>query len=243
MKRILTLIILCMTLSVSVFADAASDRARRNAITAGNELYRAKNYSGALSKYQQALKADPSSLTAQFNQALAMSQIANALPEAKAEEKAKMLEEASKLFEGVAKHTSDSPSLASRANYNLGNLKYQSQDYPGAITNYKQALRLNPNDDKARRNLRIAQLHLPKQDQNKDQNKDKDQDKKQDPNKDKNKDQDKNQDQQPPQQQPQQPKNIDQQTADRLLQRSADKENQTRRKAAYGSPSNRSKRW
>lgn len=253
MKRIF-LAFICIFAISSVFAATPSDRRARKAIEEGNKSYRTKNYQGALNSYNAALKDDPQNITALFNRALALTQIADALPADKEKEKAEMLEQAGQQFEDVAKHVSDSPELAARANYNRGNISFNAQQYQDAIESYKQALRLNPADNNARRNLRIAQQRLPKQqDNNKNQNKDdkdknkdnKDKDKKQDSNKDKDKNKNNqnkdNKDQQTP---PKQQSGMSNQTADRILKRSADKENQTRKQAMFGNQGRqRSKRW
>lgn len=252
MRRLIT-IILCLFAIGSIQALDMNARQERKSIVRGNEAYRAKNYQKALADYNEALKINPSNLTALFNKALATTQIANGLSTDKAQDKARMLEQASKDFESVAKHTSDNPTLAARANYNRGNLSFFDKKYEDAIQYYKNALRLNPKDDKARRNLRIAQQNLPRQqqDKNKDQNKDKnknkdkdkDQNKDQDRNQDKDKDKDKDKNQNPRQQPQQQKQDMNNQAADRILKRSTDKENQTRKNFTIGNPNRHSRGW
>ena len=140
------------------------------------------------------------------------------------------------------------PRLASMANYNLGNVAFNSEDYSKALGYYKQALRLNPNDDKARRNLRITQLKIQDQD-NQDQDKDKEEDQKdkeqnQDQQQNQNQNQDQNQDkqdQQNNQQQQPKPQDINQQTADQILKAMENKENQTRARVATGNQGDKSK--
>ena len=81
--------------------------------------------------------------------------------------------------------------IVEKAAYDLGNLAFNQQNYQGAIDHYKNALRKNPDNDKARENLRLAQKKLEEQNKNQDKNKDQQ-------NKDQNKDQNqqnKNQDQ------------------------------------------------
>ncbi len=252
MKRLLFSIMICMLTVASATAVDMNARAERKAIDQGNTLYKEKNYTGALSNYEKALKVNPASLVAQFNKALALTRIADAMPPQQEQEKSKMLTEASKMFEAVAKHTSDNPDLAARASYNHGNIAFSQEQYPDAIEDYKSALRLNPNDDKARRNLRIAQQRLPKQnknknkDQNKKQNQNQDQkkNKDQDQNKDKNKDKDQNKNQQNKQDKQQQSsQDMSKQAADRILKRSNDKESQTRKKLMNTSPASRGKGW
>ena len=150
-------------------------------------------------------------------------------------------------------------SVAEKAFYNLGNLAFNQQQYQQSIEHYKNALRRDPSDDKARENLRLAQKRLEQQnqDQNQDQNKDKNKDQQQDQNKDQqqnqdqqNKDQnqdqqnkdenkDQNQDQQPQQQdkQPQkqnppqqQQGGMSQENAEKILKAMENEEAATRRR-------------
>lgn len=262
MRRFIS-VILCLFAVSAMYAVDMNARKERKAILDGNAAYRGKDYKAALSDYEQALKINPGNITALFNKALATAMIAEGMPAAQAEDKSKLLAQASKDFESVAKHTSDNPALAARANYNRGNISFKDKKYQEAIDYYKNALRLNPNDNQARRNMRIAQQNLPKQNQDKNQDKNRNQDKKQDKEKDKdknqdknrdnNKDQDKNQDkdqnkdrkdQKDQRQQPRQQKqDMNNQAADRILKRSTDKENQTRKNFTIGNPNKRSRGW
>jgi len=72
--------------------------------------------------------------------------------------------------------------LAAPSRFNLGNTLYQKQDYQGAVSAYKDALRLRPGDEDTIRNLELAlrqqrkkqeqqQRDQQKQDQKKDQQK------------------------------------------------------------------------
>lgn len=262
MTRIFITILISMFVAVSAAAAPASTRAERKAIEAGNAAYRAKDYAKALSFYKIAERENPASLVARFNQGLAQMQVANAMDGTKKEQKEQKMAEARKALESVASNFATDAALASRANYNLGNLSYLAQDYQAAVDYYKQALRLNPDDDKARKNLRLAQMKLPKdkKDDKQDKKNDKDQkqqDKKNQPkpqpqqNKDEKDKQDK-QDQQNPRQNPQQQQpqqrqgGMSRQAADRILKHSSDKEKQTMKKAMFGNeranPSSR-RRW
>jgi len=257
MKRSIIALFCLLTIFMAGAVDMNA-RKERNYIKEGNEAYRAKDYNHALSCYDNALKVNPSGLVALFNKALATTRIAESLPKAQGEKKTKLLESAAKDFETVAKHTSDNPGLAAQAFYNRGNISMMGDGknkYEEAIDFYKNALRLNPGDNRSRRNLRIAQMNMPKSDKNnkqnqnknndknKDQQKDKDKDKdNQDKNKNQNKDENNNQDKQP--QHNPQPQDMNKQSADRILKRSSDKENQTRKKFSIGNPnSGRRKGW
>lgn len=220
-------LICCVVPGVSV-AQTESNRKERNCITEGNKLYNQGNYREAIKRYQEALKQNPSSAVARYN--LGLSQVVLGTNPADTTQAAKELaQKGVQEMEQVAKMGSEKPMLASRANYNLGNIAFNSEDYRNALNLYKQALRLNPADDNARRNLRITQLKL--QDQDQDQDKD-DKDRNQDQ---QDQDQQQNQqDQQDQKQNPEQPQqnqqeqNLNNQTADQILKAMENKENQTR---------------
>lgn len=224
-----------------------SNRKERNFIKEGNKLYNEGRYRAAYQKYQEALKENPNSAAGRYN--LGLSQIRLGSNPSDTTQSAKdMLKNGCQTMEQVAKMGAEKPDLAARANYNLGNVAFDSEDFANALNYYKQSLRLNPDDEAARRNLRITQLKLQNQnqDQNKDQNQDKDQnkDQNQDQNKDQNQDQnkDQNQDQQQNQNQnqQQQQQDINQQTADQILKAMENKENQTRARVGNGTQGDKS---
>lgn len=250
-KYLITLLsVLILSLFPSqVFASGESTKRERNAITEGNKLYNEGRYRAAVKKYEEALKENPNSAVGRYN--LGLSQIRLGTNPSDTTQAAKDLAaRGCQAMEQVAKMGSLKPQLAAKANYNLGNVAFNSEDYNSALNYYKQALRLNPDDNSARRNLRITQLKLQNQD-NQDQNQDKDQnqdqqqdqqDKKdqQDQNKDQQQDQQDKQDQQNKPQQPQ-PQDINQQTADQILKAMENKENQTRARVATGNQGEKSR--
>ena len=234
-SRILSLILLvaCISGAMATDAHAAADKTsdgyesnkqERNFIAAGNKLYRDKRYAEAEVQYRKAIEANQASETAVFNLAASLiRQGGTNTPDAPN----KTIQEAQQL-----------------AAYNLGNLAYNAEQYQPAIEHYKNALRRNPDNDKARQNLRLAQKKLQEQ-QNQDQNQDKDKDKdneqqqdKQDQqqDKDKNENKDENQDnqnQQQPQQQQDQQQNkqqggISDQNAEQILKAMENEEKATR---------------
>lgn len=235
MKRILlTILTLCFIFGVPVAAVKSTHRERK-AIHQGNTYFKEGEYAKAQEEYSAALKDNPSSMYALFN--LGVTQMKLAGVAGKDDKNAsKAMEQGIENLRKVATCNGELAPIASLANYNLGNYSFRNNQLEEAINFYKQSLRLNPSDDNARRNLRIAQLK--KQQQNKDKNKDKnknkndknkDKDKNKDQNKDQNKDKNQNKDNkdnnkqnQPPQQK------IDPQTADQILKATENKENATR---------------
>lgn len=251
MKRIIfyTLFVLlaCAATTSGAFAAGESTKQERNAITEGNKLYNRGRYRAAMQKYEEALRENGNSAVARYN--LGLSQIRIGSNPSDTTQAAKdMVAKGCQQLEQVAKMGSTKTALAAKANYNLGNVAFNSEDYKNALNYYKQALRLDPADESARRNLRITQLKIQNQDDNQDKNddkKDQDQDQNQDQNKDQNKDQQQNQNQNQQNQdkqdqQQQQPQDLNQQTADQILQAMENKENQTRARVTTGNPGEKS---
>lgn len=176
---------------------AASNRYERNFIVDGNKLYRQQRFAEAERMYKKALEQNPSSPEARFNLAAAyIRQSGSADPNADRNplgEAQKLLSELTHLRDDM---TEAERRIAELAEYNLGNIAFNNNDFGTAINRYKQALRIDSDDDKARQNLRLAQLKQREQ-QNQDQNQDKkDQDQDQDQKQDQqNQDQNQNQDQ------------------------------------------------
>ena len=244
-RRTLPFILLFLMPSLWSSAQAAgedkptSTKKERNHITKGNKLYEEGKYRDAMKQYQEALDENPGSVVGKYNLGLSEIRIGSN-PNDTSDAAKKVLASGIKNMEQVAGIGSRRPDLASKANYNLGNVAFNSEDYQKAISYYKESLRLNPDDNNARRNLRIAQLKIQQDDQNQDQNQDQQdqQQDQQDQNQDQNEDQqDQNQDQQENQQdqnqdQQQQPQSLNQQTAEQILNAIENKENQTRARVA-----------
>lgn len=190
-----------MTAKADAATDAAtpeSNRYERNLIVEGNKLYRQQRYAEAETRYRKALEINPVSPQARYNLAASLiRQSGSADPNAERNpmgEAQRMLSDLSALRSDM---TEAEREIAELADYNLGNIAFNNNDFGGAIEAYKKALRLNPDNDKARQNLRLAQLKQQEQQQNQDQNQDnqnqdQNQDNKQDQN---NQDQQQNQDQ------------------------------------------------
>lgn len=224
------LIMLIGITSVSISAANTTTREERKLIMKGNELYRAKKYGAALKVYQEAVKKYPSSAEANYNLGLTMLQI-GAGKDLDEKQREKYLQDGQQMMEATTKFSSTKPKLASRASYNLGNIAYTAQNYTQAMQCYKEALRLNPNDNDARRNLRITQLKL--NDQNKDNkkdNKNENQNKEQNKNNDNNNQQNQNNNKDNKQEQKPQEQNerMNPDAAKQILQAMENKENQTR---------------
>ena len=181
---------------------AITTKQERNLIREGNKLYNAKRFAEAEVAYRKALEVLPSSEIAQFNLAASLLRQSGSSDPNNGNSP---VATATQILQNLASNGNDRM-LSSKSFYNLGNLAFNSQDYGKSIEMYKNALRKNPDDDKARENLKLAQLKQKEQqnqeqnqnqnnqDQNKEQNQDQNQDQNKDQNQDKN-NQDQNQDQ------------------------------------------------
>lgn len=218
-----------MLLGISAVPMAqASTRAERRLVTKGNKLYTERKFVEAESVYQEALRENPQSTSARYNLGLSQLRQVKNLKDSTPKTQ-KLIEGARQNFTEAARNVKQRPGIAAKANYNLGNMEFNMAQYQKAIDYYKQSLRIDPDDDNARRNLRIAQKKLQQQNQDKDKDK---QNQNQDQQDKKDRQDQKNQQQQQPQQQEQkqqpQEQKINEQTAQRILQAMDSKENQTR---------------
>ena len=153
-------------------------------------MYKAGDYSLALTTYQKALETDQKNAPALFNAG-------------NASQKQQHYEDAAKYFQSVLKDASN-PALQSKAGYNKGVAEIKQKQLQDAIQSFKQSLKLDPNDQDTRENLQKAINELKKQNE---KNKDKKDDK-----------QDKKDQQKKDEQQKQQPKNdMTKQQAENLL--------------------------
>lgn len=167
---ILTIILLFIMSGVSLADDTQSNsressenKTERTEIRRGNKEYKSNNYVGSEIDYRKALDSNPSSLTATYN-------LGNSLY------KQGKYSDAIKEYEKVVMSETDDKKL-SEAWHNLGNSYFMEKNLPKSIEAYKNSLRINPKDDEARYNLRMAQLLLEQnqqdQQQQQEQNKEK----------------------------------------------------------------------
>ena len=220
---------------------AITTKQERNLIREGNELYNAKRFAEAEVAYRKALEALPSSEIAQFNLAASLLRQSGSSDPNNGNSP---VATATQILQNLASNGNDRM-LSSKSFYNLGNLAFNSQDYGKSIEMYKNALRKNPDDDKARENLRLAQLKQKEQqnqeqnqnqnnqDQNKEQNQDQNQDQNKDQNQDKNnqdQNQNQNQEQNKDQNKDKQQGGISDSNAEKILKAMENEEAATRKR-------------
>jgi tetratricopeptide (TPR) repeat protein len=196
----------------SSFAQNANE-----AIKKGNDAYKKNDYETATKKYGEVVQENENNATAQFN-------LGNALY--KTEKK----DDAINAFE-KANATLAKPAEKSNALYNKGVVLQGNKKLEECIVSYKNALKLNPNNEDARHNLQLA---LKKQQQeNQKQDKDK---------KDKDKEKEKNKDDKPKPQ----PSNLSQKQAEQKLQALLQKEKSLQdklHKVNANAPNKQEKDW
>jgi len=136
-----------------------TDQARRE--------YAAGDHPHALSTFERAARARPLDPRTRFN-------LADGLY------KNGKFDESAALYQSLGEDPR--AALAGAARFNLGNARYQQQDYRGAIQAYRDALHLKPDDLDTRRNLELAlralqeqQQQQKQQQQNQNQNQNRDQ--------------------------------------------------------------------
>ncbi len=225
LSRTLLAAILLLSASGSVFAadkaENPSTRKERYYVNEGNKLYKDKDYQGALQCYEMALMENALSDAAQYNKALAMYKMAQESG-APAKE-SNVHHEADSIFLNVAKST-DNAMLREKAFYNAGNLAYEAEEYDKSIAAYKNSLKVNPNNRKARQNLLLA---LNKKNENQDQQDQQQQQQQQQDDK-KDQQQQEQQQQEQPQSQPQ-PKQELSGNSEQILKAMQAQENKTRK--------------
>jgi Ca-activated chloride channel family protein len=125
----------------------------------GRKEYEAGNHPAALEAFAAAAAARPADARARFNLGAGLY-------------KNGKLDEAGAVYRELGANAA-SP-LSASAQFNLGNTLFQKQDYPGAVRAYRHALRADPADASARRNLELALRALRKQQEQKQQEQQKD---------------------------------------------------------------------
>ena len=141
MRKFLFIFILICAAN-KLFAQDAKDL-----VADGNIFYRDSQYFKAELQYRKALETEPSNREAKFNLANAL------LKQSKNDEAERLLNEL---------NFDQSPTFRSEVNYNNGVRLTGEKKLEESIDAYKEALRLNPNDQEARENLQKALLELKK---------------------------------------------------------------------------------
>lgn len=167
----------------------------------GDHLYEDGRYNEAETQYRKALEADPEARTA-YNLGNSIF-LQDRIPEAIAEYEKVIL-------------SSDNPEVRQRAFYNLGNAHFQNNAFGESIKAYKEALKINPEDMDAKKNLMLAMRMLQQQQKQQQQNQQQEQQQQQQNQQDQQQ-QDQNQNQQEQQQEQQQKEDVSKEEAKEIL--------------------------
>lgn len=246
-----------MLLPVKMSASDSLDipdttKKERNFIKSGNEAFNANDYESAIELYNRALEINPNNPLTRYNLATAMMFKSDAQKGAQGNS-----EQVTDPHTGLNDNTSnytiaqvkkiyselaqcDYEEIREKSLYNLGNLYYTDDSNPQNISRciacYQAALRINPQNDKARDNLRRAQLKRQNQNENQNQNQDQQNDQNNEQDKQEQQQQQQQQQQQEQnkqqQQQQQQPRNMSQESAEQMLKAVEAAEAETRKEQA-----------
>jgi Ca-activated chloride channel family protein len=223
-KKVVTVLLLIMTVCASAQTD-------RQYIRQGNKQFNAGDFANAEVSYRKAIEKNPKNPQAVYN-------LGNALM---AQQKDSAAVEQ---FENAAKLETN-PLRKYRSFHNLGVICQTHKMYGEAIEAYKNALRLNPNDDETRYNLVLCKHQKQQQDQNKQNQDQKDNQKKDDKQEQQKQDQEKDKKDQQKQEQPK--PQMSKENAEQLLNAAIQNEKQTqdRLKKAQQQPQRRNiqKNW
>ena len=132
---------------------------KKSFLRVGNELYNDSSYNDAEIQYRKSLEKDQGYFNASFNLADAVY-------------KQDRYQESSALFDALIDNTPSQNDLA-KVYHNLGNSLVKEQKLDEAISAYKKALRINPEDNDTRHNLALTTQKKQQQEQqeNKDEKK------------------------------------------------------------------------
>lgn len=159
MKRGLLIFLLSCTALLAGGAGSlyAQKYPERRMVRDGNKDYERGDYTASEVDYRRALEKNPLSYEAQFN-------LGNTLY------KQERFEEAGEIFGKLGSNT-ERPENISNTFYNNGNALFHQQKLEEALEAYKQALRINPDDQQSKFNLAYVKKLLEKDDENNDDNK------------------------------------------------------------------------
>lgn len=196
----------------------AQNMPERGLIRKGNKLFNRELYTRSSEAYEEAMLHDSTLFEGRYNlanalirQAMADSTATQNAESAEANMSSGYLSQAEGLLKKAALDSLQSDAARADAYYNLGNAQFVQQKLQEALSSYRKALTLRPDDMEAKYNYALTKKLL---EQNQNQNQDQQQDQNQDQNQNqdnKNNDQNQNQNNQNQNQNQQQDPNKDQQ--------------------------------
>ena len=134
--------LICLLVFSSSIAFGQDEDAWRDSLVLARKAYEQKNYAEAFKHYESAQKIAPDDID--LSDEIAQSAY-----------KARDFERAEKIYQ-QGRGPKSSKRERADAMHNMGNAQMRQENYEGAIESYKEALRLNPNDEETRYNLSKA---------------------------------------------------------------------------------------
>ena len=131
---VMAAVCLSLLLCQNVSAESAKSVARD-----GNALFSKGKYKEAAEQYEKAIGLSPEDKRMQYNLGVA-------------QYKSGEFDKAKETFEGVE----DEKQIAAKSYFNKGNALYKAKDIPGAVSAWKQVLRIDPSNKEAKFNLQKA---------------------------------------------------------------------------------------
>ena len=212
MRHILKYIVVVGVAIVSLTQMAAAQNMpERGLVRKGNRLFARELYTRSSGAYQQALLQDSTLFEGRYNLANSLirqamadtvamanmlmgSQNPNGEESAEANLSAGYLSQAEGLLKAATIDSLQSEDARADAYYNLGNAQFVQQKLQEALSSYRKALTLRPDDMEAKYNYAYTKKLLEQQqNQNQDQNNDQNQNQNQDQNQNQNQNNDQNQ--------------------------------------------------
>ncbi|MBN8855439.1 MAG: hypothetical protein BGO55_27505 [Sphingobacteriales bacterium 50-39] len=175
-------------------------------LRSGNRYYKKKQLDQSQQQYEEAVRKAPGNPTANYNLGNAQFRKNN-------------YADAANSYNNSVEHSGDDKNMQEKGLYNKGVALIKQQKLQESIEAWKEALRLNTNDEDARENLQKALMQLKQQQQQQQQEKKKEQDKK-----DKKEEKKDQQQQQEPQQPKPQPSRLNKQQVEQYLKTLQQKE-------------------
>lgn len=174
--RVLAILAVVVTTLISgdVFAQKMPER---RLVRKGNRQYERGDYDSSIDNYSRALRHDPTSFEAKFNTANV--QFRKAFVDS-LQMDVKMLEKAEKSLRKLAQDSTRTDIERADVAYNLGNSLFAQQKFKEALTCYRDAMRLNPEDKEAKYNYALTKEMLKQQQQQQQQQQEQNQDQNQD---------------------------------------------------------------
>ena len=222
-------LLLAISLTSHLFPLASNAQTDRQYIRQGNKQFMAGDFANAEVSYRKAVEKNPRNPQAVYN-------LGNALMAQKKDSAAVAQ------FESAAKLETN-PLRKYQSFHDMGVICQSHKMYGEAIEAYKNALRLNPNDDETRYNLVLCKRQQQQQNQNQQNQQDKKEEQKQDDKQDQQKQDQQKQQQKQEQQKPQMSKENAEQLLNAAIQN--EKQTQDRMKKAQQQPQRRNiqKNW